>query len=192
MNRYISLSNNRAQDVLKIRGVDFDLSKNRFSWTPMPSWWVYPENSFNTNTWIWYFPSLIEEILNDISDIHAGDINSFLFRHWLLTDKYIDNSLFHTLHNSFDALKDNYLTNPDFIWKITINIIINTKRKVITIIVKDNWAGKQASDTKDKRYNKQYLWWVWEWENFTKSECDNYYVESDFNWHMTLLQFRCY
>ena len=89
------------------------------------------------------------------------------------------------LKNSFDACKDKYIKNNKFVWKITINIIHNTKKNVITIIIKDNWAWIKASTSKEKRKDSNFLWWAWKW---LKQLWKNHRLEKDYNWATIILK----
>ncbi len=102
---------------------------------------------------------------------------------------HISNIFDEPLKNSFDWCKKNYLWDKNFIWKITINIILNIKRKTILIIIKDNWAGINISN-KDKKQNPtKYLWKDWIWlKSLTKSRTDWFRLERDYNWATIILK----
>ncbi|MFK7779833.1 MAG: hypothetical protein QM490_01685 [Candidatus Gracilibacteria bacterium] len=61
------------------------------------------------------------------------------------------------LKNSFDACKDNYFKNRDFVGIIIITLVVNTKRQVLTIIINDNGAGLDSVDSSVKNNNKEYI-----------------------------------
>lgn len=107
---------------------------------------------------IWNFPvfnKLIEKLGKHINE----KINTIIFPFSYNIPIIFEESL----KNSFDACKDIFIQNNEFVWKIVIHVSINVRDRIIFIIVSDNGAWIYATTTQDKKLDSKFIWWMWVW-----------------------------
>lgn len=163
---------NRLYEKFKLNSNDFNLS----------IWWYKIEHPKGYK----YILSDTDQYLKNINEKVEKKVSQFLNNN--KSDLNIG-TLNNILHNCFDSCKQKFLEKNNFIWEIIINTIINYKRKVITIIIRDNWAWKKALKSQDKIISHEYMWWAWKWEDYIRDDSKSYRLIQDINRATTIVQF---